>query len=138
MSETTGQKIKRIRKERGISQKKLSDLSGIHVSQLSRYEKDINSPSLDILIKISKALGVTLYTLKEFEFDKESFSTLKVIDPNKNIVCHVDIKKQYAKSLKMILDGLFNGVIEIRATIDSPIKDIYDVVIENPGATDEL
>ena len=49
--ETIGQKLKRLRKEKGLTQKELSDLSGIHVSQLSRYEKDINVNLQTLIIK---------------------------------------------------------------------------------------
>lgn len=62
--ETIGQKLKRLRKEKGLTQKELGDLSGIHVSQLSRYEKDINKPSLDTIFKICQSSNIDY---KEFD-----------------------------------------------------------------------
>lgn len=54
-----GNKIKGIREEKGISQYRLAQLTGINRSTIKRYEENsIKKISLDNLIKICDALGV--------------------------------------------------------------------------------
>ena len=48
------------RKERGISQKKLEELSGVKQPVIARMEKGSTSPQLDTVLKILAPLGKTL------------------------------------------------------------------------------
>ncbi len=62
---TVGENIKRIRKEKGLTQKKLSELSGINEAQIRRYElggKNAN-PKIETIQKIAQALEVYTYDL---------------------------------------------------------------------------
>lgn len=53
--------LKRMRKEKGYSLNKLSELTGISKSYLSLLERGIQkNPSIDITEKIAKALGVNI------------------------------------------------------------------------------
>lgn len=49
------------RQEKGISQKKLEELSGVKQPVIARLEKGITSPQLDTILKILVPLGKTLY-----------------------------------------------------------------------------
>lgn len=49
------------RNEKGISQKKLEELSGVKQPIIARLEKGKTSPQLDTLLKILAPLGKTLY-----------------------------------------------------------------------------
>ncbi len=48
------------RNEKGISQKKLEELSGVKQPVIARMEKGITSPQVDTLLKILAPLGKTL------------------------------------------------------------------------------
>jgi len=48
------------RKERGISQKKLEELSGVKQPIIARMEKGSTSPQLDTVLKVLAPLGKTL------------------------------------------------------------------------------
>lgn len=48
-----------LRKERMLSQKTLSDLVGVHVTQLRRYEAGTSQPTLGVLRKLARALRVS-------------------------------------------------------------------------------
>ena len=48
------------RQEKGISQKKLEELSGVKQPVIARMEKGITSPQLDTIIKVLAPLGKTL------------------------------------------------------------------------------
>ena len=48
------------RQEKGLSQKKLEELSGVKQPIIARMEKGFTSPQLDTLLKILAPLGKTL------------------------------------------------------------------------------
>lgn len=48
------------RREKGISQKKLEELSGVKQPIIARMEKGITSPQLDTVMKVLAPLGKTL------------------------------------------------------------------------------
>ena len=49
------------RNERGLSQRKLEELSGVRQPVIARMENGTNSPQLDTVLKVLGALGKTLY-----------------------------------------------------------------------------
>lgn len=49
-----------LRMEKGITQKQLADLCGIQQSNISRLEKGIYNPSVQLLNKIAESLGKTI------------------------------------------------------------------------------
>lgn len=52
-------RLKFARKKVGFSQQKLADMIGIHVTNVSRYERGENKPTFEVLTKIGDALGVS-------------------------------------------------------------------------------
>lgn len=52
--------IVKARQEKGISQKKLEELSGVKQPVIARMEKGTTSPQLDTILKILAPLGKTL------------------------------------------------------------------------------
>lgn len=47
-----------LRREKGLTQQTLSDTTGIHVTQIRRYEAGKAEPTLEILRKLARGLGV--------------------------------------------------------------------------------
>lgn len=60
---TTGEAIKKLRKEKGITQKKLSELTGIAEITIRQYEADKYSPKYQQVEKIASALDVTPFDI---------------------------------------------------------------------------
>lgn len=52
--------IIKARQEKGISQKKLEELSGVKQPIIARMEKGITSPQIDTILKVLVPLGKTL------------------------------------------------------------------------------
>jgi ribosome-binding protein aMBF1 (putative translation factor) len=52
--------IIKARQEKGVSQKKLEELSGVKQPVIARMEKGVTSPQLDTVLKILAPLGKTL------------------------------------------------------------------------------
>lgn len=59
----TGEKIKEIRKKRGLTQKQLGDLCGMADSAIRRYENGRANPKLETIKKIATALNVSIDVL---------------------------------------------------------------------------
>jgi transcriptional regulator with XRE-family HTH domain len=73
---TVGENIKRIRKERGLTQKELGGLLDMTQSAIGQFENDKTSPKTDTIEKIASALGVSPSELMKGnsiweEFDKQ-------------------------------------------------------------------
>lgn len=49
------------RQEKGISQKRLEELSGVKQPVIARMERGITNPTLDTVLKLLLPLGKTLY-----------------------------------------------------------------------------
>ena len=58
------QKIRQLRKEKGLSLNKLAENAGISAAYLSQLENDVSKqPSAEILLKVASALGTTIADL---------------------------------------------------------------------------
>jgi transcriptional regulator with XRE-family HTH domain len=65
---TWQEKVKQLMESNGITQKRLSQLSGITEASISRYLNGNRKVRIDIIVNIAKALGVTTgYLLNEDE-----------------------------------------------------------------------
>jgi len=58
-SSSIGERIKKAREEKGISQKAFSEHGGWFQSEVSRWERGKRNPDVNSVIKICKVLGVT-------------------------------------------------------------------------------
>ena len=55
-----GSNLKQLRSEKGVSQEELSKKIGVHSNHLSRYERDLASPSIEVAKKLAEALDASL------------------------------------------------------------------------------
>lgn len=51
-----GKELRRARKEAGLSQEQLAEEAGIHRTYVSLLERDVKSPTVDVLLRICRAL----------------------------------------------------------------------------------
>ncbi len=54
-----GDNLKRIRSVKDISQGDLANMIGMHATHISRYERNISLPSIEVLKKMAEKLNVT-------------------------------------------------------------------------------
>ena len=67
----TGKKIKLIRTFRGLTQKELGEVCGIHEVAIRKYELGKNLPKPEQLRKIAEALNVNVNSLVEFDIEAD-------------------------------------------------------------------
>ena len=117
---TIGENIKRIRKEKKLTQKKLGDLCGIDEANIRKYESGRQIPKLSTLGKIATALGVRE---KELMSGKEADAN-PIISEFTLLVIKEKLKRQlygYTADEKR----------QIAERIDNDIEKIYDIEDEN-------
>ena len=56
---TTGKRIQKARKEKGLTQKELGDKLGVSASMVAQYENDLRNPKIETAEKIAHVLDVT-------------------------------------------------------------------------------
>jgi transcriptional regulator with XRE-family HTH domain len=59
MNETMGQRLLRLRKARGLSQREAADRLGIDRSTISAYERNMRQPSYEILVRMVSVYKVS-------------------------------------------------------------------------------
>lgn len=55
--------LRKLREKHGMSQETLADKAGLHRTYISQLERELKSPTLDVMASLASAFGMTL---KEF------------------------------------------------------------------------
>jgi len=58
-----GESVRETRKSAGLSQERLAEKAGLSTVFISRIERGVESPSVDSLVKIARALDITAHDL---------------------------------------------------------------------------
>lgn len=61
-----GERIQEIRKKRKLSQEQVAERADISPNYLSRIECGKENPTLDMLIKLARALGIEMWEIFDF------------------------------------------------------------------------
>ncbi len=80
MANKFGDNVKKIRTDKNISQQELADIIGIHSTHVSRYERNMAQPSVEIAKKMAEALNVSVDTLIYGATDEKAKNSLKDTD----------------------------------------------------------
>ncbi|WP_273328108.1 helix-turn-helix domain-containing protein [Vallitalea guaymasensis] len=91
-----GTTIFNLRKERKVSQEELGMYVGVNKSTISKYERGVIVPTLDIAKKAAEFFGVTV----EYLINPEQASLSNVID-NNNCTELLGLPKKYIQSIKL-------------------------------------
>lgn len=95
---STGDKIKKYRKIKGITQEKLAELIDVSDSQIRKYELGIRKPKYERMLEIAKALEISVYLLIDHSINSEE-DVLTVLDEIKEHY-GIDIIKKYLEMNK--------------------------------------
>ena len=117
MNETFGQRLARLRKEKGFTQEDIADKINISPQAVSKWENDISSPDIQTLIKLSDIFEVSL----DDQLGKEK-KGVEVVSPEKR----KDINKMTFKIKVNSTDGdkvnVNIPVALIKACLDSGLE----------------
>ena len=57
---TFGDRLRELRKERGMQQRELGDLYNLSSSAIGSYERNLREPTLELLLQLSEYFGVSV------------------------------------------------------------------------------
>lgn len=101
-----GKNLAKHRKEKGLTQEDLVTRSGVAISQIRRYEADKSSPTLDVVTRLAKALGVSI---DELVFEKATgVAASKIMDREllEQFEMVSTLDKDEREAVKKILEGV--------------------------------
>ena len=98
-----GEKLKTIRKEKGLTLQQLADETGLSIGFLSNLERDLSSPTVSALHKICEVLGTEMFTVLR-------------PSPDGRIVVRKDERREtfYSRASKVKYEELVDGDRRIR------------------------
>ncbi len=76
---TVGENIRRIRKEKGLTQKQLGELCGMNEANVRKYELGKANPKIETVNKIASALGEPLNCFLDISVKEVKEATTKAI-----------------------------------------------------------
>ncbi len=101
-----GARLKALRKQRSLSQTELGHLTGLHFTNISRYERGESRPTAETLKKIADKLGVSSDYLMDGtveEAAKAHFEDRELLNQFKEVDRLPDDKKAF---IKQVIDAL--------------------------------
>jgi transcriptional regulator with XRE-family HTH domain len=90
MDATFAERLKDLRKKKGLSQNQLAELINVHFAQVSRYERGETKPNAEAMTKLAQALDTTVDYLMNGTSD--------------DIVANAGLEKEIISRLKQIQD----------------------------------
>lgn len=101
--------LRKLRKEHGLSQKKLADLIGSSATAISTYEKGWSVPSFELILKMSKLFNVPIddlagEDLSNLIINKEIFLPSFLILPLQKFILSFSEYAKYVKALDFSFD----------------------------------
>ncbi len=93
------ERLARLRKDKGLTQQALADLTVISLIQIHRYEKGSSQPTLEALRKLAKGLSVSSDTLV-FEADERG--------PDEDLKLQFEAVSQFDSEEKKIAKALLD------------------------------
>ena len=148
--ETIYERISELRKDKGLTQKKLCEIAGITASQLNRIENGITGTvSSGVLIKLSKALNVSadyilgltpISTRKNYDISELGLSegAVKTIISGKADIHVLNVLLENAKFRELMrlikdyfMDSISAGVMARNELINLATSSLGDYIKEN-------
>ena len=94
---TIGERIREIRKSRGLTQKELGERLGLSYQSIAQWENDLRKPKSETILKIASALGVRYEDIVGLE----TFESGAEFDKRWNEITR-ELRKSGNKTLKVI------------------------------------
>ena len=96
------ERLLHLRKERQFTQRQLSELIDVHLTQVQRYESGTSQPTLDVLRRIAIALAVSADVLL---FDKDERG------PDETLKLKFEALRQFNPQERVIAEGVLDSLI---------------------------
>ncbi len=101
-----GDKIREIRKERGLTLKTLAEAAGVTASYISQLEHNTIDPSLSSLRKIARAFGVSMSAFLEEDDSVETALLIKSSERRKLPPKNSSVRYEYLSPISADVPGI--------------------------------
>ena len=95
-----GQRVKELRKGKGLTQEQLAELINIEPPNVSKMESGLHFPQPEKIEKIAKALDISIKDLFEFEHFQKKEDLIKYINSS--------IKEFDLKTIELVYKFIYN------------------------------
>jgi len=99
-----GLNIKKIREQKGLMQKEIAAVAGMHPANYNKVEKGEREPSIDALDKIAKFVGLTIDQLIHYEGDIPSEITIEDKTANEKVRMIEQLEETDKQALYRMID----------------------------------
>ena len=98
MKETMGQIIRRLRKERNLTQEELAEQLGVTFQAVSKWENDSGMPDVSQIVPIAHVFGVSTDVLFGTYGKNETEEVIKIVNASEALILHpITAKSLFAK-----------------------------------------
>lgn len=148
---TIGENIRKIRKEKGFTQKQLGELCGIDEANIRKYELGKANPKIETIEKIAQALETSSDVIRGLKIVKnitpEQLTQYDFLDPillnmAKNMLDELNLSEgvdldSFSLDFKAKLFNVFLEYISIDDSGDKPIINIHPLIPLSPENLEE-
>lgn len=103
INETIGNRIAKLRKEKGMSQENLAEKMGVSSQAVSKWENDASCPDISSLPELAKILGVTVDELLTGKSDEVKLVSLGQRKPLEELTLRVKVESTDGDKVKINL-----------------------------------
>lgn len=110
---TIGENIRRIRKEKGYTQKQLAEKCGMYESQIRKYELNKANPKIETIERIANALGesaIHLLPIEKYKQTEEFKQCMEKVDASS--ACIKILEELYNRAERVSVDAYNKGNLQ--------------------------
>jgi transcriptional regulator with XRE-family HTH domain len=101
-----GLNIKKIREKKGLLQKEVANIAGLHPANYNKTEKGERELSIEAVDKIAKYFGMTIDQLVNFDGEMPKEITIEDKNTNEKIKLMEQLEEQDKLAIYRIIDGM--------------------------------
>ena len=101
-----GLNIKKVREQRGLLQKEVANIAGLHPANYNKTEKGERELSIDAVDKIAKYFNMTIDQLVNFEGTVPQEITIEDKNTNERVKLIEQLEEQDKQAIYRIIDGM--------------------------------
>lgn len=91
-----GKRIKELRQKNGVTQEKLAEYLGVTYQAISKWERNITSPDITMLVPIATFFGIDLNKLFDFDGEREAADIESYIQESNSLSGEENLRKNLA------------------------------------------
>lgn len=117
-----GTTIRRLRKQKKLTQKELSDMLGIKQTTYSDWESGKTEPKINVLVRFAALYHTTTDKLLGVDLFRTEGPINSFADSNLTNLSNFSIEQMYSLKKSILIDLLINGVEKTKEIKDSLIE----------------